>query len=106
MWQGTCPNDFAWAILIQHHTDERPDSSPWCWQDFRVRAQLLEDRLMTVNSENQRLHAEYARMPETSAGKTLAERRRRAEVEASLESNTKEASNIRLQLKRLNAQCG
>ena len=71
-----------------------------------MHAQLMEDRLMTVNSENQRLHAEYARMPETSAGKTLAERRRRAEVEARLDSNTKEASNIRLQLKRLNAQSG
>ena len=75
-------------------------------QDYRIHAQLLEHRLMTVNSENQRLHAEYARMPETSAGKTLAERRRRAEVEASLDSNTKEASNIRLQLKRLSAQYG
>lgn len=61
---------------------------------------------MTVNSENQRLHAEFVRMPETSAGKTLAERRRRAEVEASLDSNLKEASNIRLQLKRLALQHG
>lgn len=71
-----------------------------------MHAQLLEDRLMTLNTENQGLHSEYARMPETSAGKTLAERRRRAEVEARLDSNTKEASNIRLQLKRLNAQVG
>ena len=71
-----------------------------------MHAQLLEGRLMTLNSENQGLYAEYARMPETSAGKTLAERRRRAEVEARLDSNTKEASNVRLQLKRLSAQAG
>ncbi len=70
-------------------------------QDYRVHVQLLEHRLMTLNSETQRLHAEYARMPETSAGKTLAERRRRSEVEAQLDANSREASNIRLQLKRL-----
>ena len=66
-----------------------------------MHAQVLEARLMTVNSETQRLHTEYARMPETSAGKTMAERRRRSEVEAQLDANSREASNIRLQLKRL-----
>ena len=59
---------------------------------------------MTISSEQQQLHAEYARMPETSAGRTIAERRRRAEVESWLDGNSREASNIRLQLKRLNAQ--
>ena len=65
---------------------------------------MLEHRLMTISSEQQQLHAEYARMPETSAGRTIAERRRRAEVESWLDGNSREASNIRLQLKRLNAQ--
>ena len=73
-------------------------------QDFRAHAQMLEHRLMTINSENQQLHAEYARMPETSAGRTIAERRRRGEVESRLDANSREASNIRLQLKRLSAQ--
>lgn len=65
------------------------------------REKALEDRLLVLNEEDKRLEAEYARMPAVSAGRTLAERRRRAEVEATLEANKREGSNLRLQLKRL-----
>jgi len=70
-------------------------------QDFMRHQKALEERLLQLNEENQQMEAEYARMPAVSAGRTLAERRRRAEVEATLEANKREASNLRLQLKRL-----
>lgn len=46
------------------------------------------------------LMAEYGRMP-ASAGRTLRERQRKAEVEQRLEAIDRGASLLRLQLKRL-----
>lgn len=73
-------------------------------QDFMRRQKAMEDRLLVLNEEDKRLEAEYARMSAVSAGRTLAERRRRAEVESTLEANKREGSNLRLQLKRLGLQ--
>lgn len=61
----------------------------------------LEKRLMCLNSERNELEAESARMPTHTAGRTQQERRRRAGVEARLEAIAKEASGVRLQLRRL-----
>jgi hypothetical protein len=48
------------------------------------------------------LDAEYSRMP-TNAGKTIAQRRRKVEVEGRLEAIAKEISSCRLGLKKLGA---
>lgn len=61
----------------------------------------LEDRLMSLNEESKQLEAEFARMPADTAGRTIADRRRRAEVEDTLGANKRECSHIRLQLRRL-----
>ncbi len=66
-----------------------------------TRQKALEDRLMALNEESNRLEAEFARMPADTAGRTLADRRRRAEVEDTLGANKREGSHIRLQLRRL-----
>ncbi|KAK9809162.1 hypothetical protein WJX72_010452 [[Myrmecia] bisecta] len=78
----------------------RPYGTQLFLDDMMAKTASLEERLMALNMERQQLEAEYARMPPT-AGRTIRERNRKAEVEARLEEVAREASNIRLQLKKL-----
>ncbi|KAL4425417.1 hypothetical protein ABPG75_009433 [Micractinium tetrahymenae] len=70
-------------------------------QDMLARTQALEDRLLALNAERNELEAESARMPSHTTGRTLQERKRRAEVERRLEELGRECSSVRLQLRRL-----
>jgi hypothetical protein len=70
-------------------------------QDYMAHAKQLEDRLLALNTEECGLRAEAAKMPGGTAGRTIAERRRRAEVEARMEAIAAEASAVRLHLRRL-----
>ncbi|KAL4446740.1 hypothetical protein ABPG77_007984 [Micractinium sp. CCAP 211/92] len=70
-------------------------------QDMLARTQALEDRLLALNAERNELQAESARMPSHTTGRTLQERKRRAEVERRLEELNRECSSVRLQLRRL-----
>ncbi|BDA44417.1 hypothetical protein COCOBI_05-6010 [Coccomyxa sp. Obi] len=79
----------------------RPYATDLSLQDFMTHQKALEDRLMSLNEESKQLEAEFARMPADTAGRTLADRRRRAEVEDTLAANKRECSHIRLQLRRL-----
>ncbi|CAG9463837.1 unnamed protein product [Pedinophyceae sp. YPF-701] len=69
-------------------------------RDMMDQTQAVEDRLMALNREREALQAEFAKMP-PGAGKTMTQRRRKAEVEEGIERVTKEISSCRLQLKRL-----
>eukprot|EP00966_Prymnesium_polylepis_P173631 4016486-Prymnesium_polylepis.1 len=55
---------------------------------------------MQLSLVKDRLEAEYARMP-LSAGRTAAERRHKAELEAELERLTAQMSSLRGQLRAL-----
>jgi hypothetical protein len=58
----------------------------------------LEAQLLRLNTERDGLSAEYDKMP-AHGGRTLAERTRKAELEARLGEITKEVSSVRLALK-------
>lgn len=66
-----------------------------------ARTQELEGRLLALNAERSALEGEASRMPSHTAGRTQGERRRRAEVEARLESLVPEIAAVRLALRRL-----
>lgn len=55
---------------------------------------------MALNQERSQLEAEYARMP-ANAGRTLRERRRKAEVEERMDELGHLISNVRLNLKKM-----
>ncbi len=59
-----------------------------------------EGALMRLMMERNELSCEFAKMP-AHGGRTIAERRRKAQLEARLEAIDREASTLRLQLKRL-----
>ena len=61
-----------------------------------------EGELMQLMMERNELSCEFAKMP-THGGRTIAERRRKQQLEARLEAIDRSASKLRLQLKRLGA---
>lgn len=60
----------------------------------------LDDALVSLKWEEDQLKGELAKLP-TGAGKTQAQRRRKAEVEQRLAILTGEISGVRTQLKKL-----
>lgn len=64
------------------------------------RTRQLDDGLMGCCRERDALEAELGKMSK-GAGRTMAERRRKGEVEARLAQLAKEISALRLELKRL-----
>ncbi len=66
------------------------------------RTKEREDALMRLMMERNEVSCEFAKMP-THGGRSIAERRRKAELEARLEAIDRDASTLRLQLKRLGA---
>ena len=70
------------------------DAAPCACSELKAtEAQLLE-----LNTEKDRLNAEYDKMP-AHGGRTLSERTRKSELEARLADIGKEISSLRLQLK-------
>ena len=69
-------------------------------QELLKLSRTLEGQLMQHNQEKAVLEAEYAKMP-THAGRTLKERRRKAEIEGRLDQLHHDISAARLQLKQL-----
>ena len=60
----------------------------------------LESHLMQLSMRRNQLQSEYAKMP-THAGRTLAARARKQEVEHQMETITQEMSRIRFRIKCL-----
>lgn len=69
-------------------------------QELAQKVDALEAELLQLNVERSALEAEYARMPTNSAGKTLAERKRKAQVESRLAVLHRDASAVKLVLRR------
>ncbi len=70
------------------------------FQDLLARTGELESHLTRLVAEKAQLDAKTARTPPGN-GRTLADRRRRAEVESRTDELVREISSVRLQLKRL-----
>jgi hypothetical protein len=75
--------------------------SPLAPQELQARSEALEASLLRLNLERGALEAELARLPGSTAGRTLAERRRRAQAEARLGAVGREASAAKRELKQL-----
>jgi chromosome segregation ATPase len=63
----------------------------------------LEKELLQLNIEKEKLDIELSRMPFNSAGKTVAQRQRRKYVDSRLGEISKNISQIKRQLRHLNA---
>jgi archaellum component FlaC len=59
----------------------------------------IEDELLRLNTEKDRLTSEYDKMPPHS-GRTLLQRQRKQELESRISDIEKEISQLRLTLKR------
>lgn len=59
----------------------------------------LEGTLLGLNRQKDALEAEYAKMP-SNAGRTIQERKRKAQVEEQLEAVKKQVSAIRIKLRK------
>jgi hypothetical protein len=66
-----------------------------------TRTAALEDSLMTFNIERSALETELAKFPSGTAGRTVAERKRKKEIEQRVEVLNKEISGVRLELRKL-----
>jgi hypothetical protein len=64
------------------------------------RTAALEETLMLLSMERTALEAEYARMPQGN-GRSMAQKQRKASVEARLEAIAQQASSLRFQLKKI-----
>ena len=69
-------------------------------QALGATAGCLECKLLKLNQERAALDSEYAKLPVT-AGRTILQRRRKAEVEDRLSRIQLESSAIRLRLKAM-----
>ncbi|KFM23241.1 hypothetical protein F751_3432 [Auxenochlorella protothecoides] len=77
-----------------------PFGSDFTLRELLQRTAALEARLLEAGTEKNGLQAELARLPVSSAGRTIRERRRREEIEARLDDLEREMSGLRLELKR------
>jgi DNA repair exonuclease SbcCD ATPase subunit len=66
-----------------------------------ARTAELEDSLMNFNIERSALETELAKFPNGTAGKTVAERKRKKEIEQRVEVLNKAISGVRLELRKL-----
>lgn len=66
-----------------------------------ARTSELEDSLMTFNIERSALETEIAKFPNGTAGRTVAERKRKKEIEQRVEVLNKEISAVRFELRKL-----
>jgi hypothetical protein len=66
-----------------------------------TRTAELEDSLMTFNIERGALETELAKFPNGTAGRTVAERKRKKVIEQRVEVLNKEISGVRLELRKL-----
>lgn len=71
-------------------------------QDYMKRTQEVEARLMALSLEKSALESEFAKMP-PNQGRTMAERKRKVELEARMDAVAKEISTHRLALKKMGA---
>lgn len=69
-----------------------------------ARTTELEDSLLARNIERSSLETELAKFPSGTAGRTGAERRRRAAVEHRLAELGKEIGTIRFELRKFNGK--
>jgi hypothetical protein len=60
----------------------------------------MEARLLGLNREKDALEAEMCKLPGNGAGRTIQERRRKAEVEERLDELKKQLSSVRMALKK------
>lgn len=77
-----------------------PFASDKTLQEALTKTQVLEESLMRLCMERTNLESEYSKMP-PNGGRTIAERRRKVEVEERMDQLAKEISSARLQLKKL-----
>ncbi|GAB4815486.1 hypothetical protein N2152v2_002532 [Parachlorella kessleri] len=89
------------ALKSQAGAGASPFGNDISLSEMLARTQAMETRLMKLSMEKNDLEAEYARMPTSTAGRKLQDRRRKQEIEERLEAVNKEISSIRLQLKRM-----
>jgi hypothetical protein len=87
-------------LLLPAHRCARPPA-PRPLQEVDAEVARLETHLLRLNLERAALQVESSRFPSATAGRTVAERRRRAEVEARLSELGRESSGVRLAMKRL-----
>ncbi|KAK9840896.1 hypothetical protein WJX84_008583 [Apatococcus fuscideae] len=78
----------------------RPYATEHSAQALGATAGCLEGKLLKLNQERAALDSEYAKLPVT-AGRTILQRRRKAEVEDRLSRIQLESSAIRLRLKAM-----
>uniref|UniRef100_A0A061QQA8 Enkurin domain-containing protein n=2 Tax=Tetraselmis sp. GSL018 TaxID=582737 RepID=A0A061QQA8_9CHLO len=103
---GGSSGDRPFSAASRGGNDSRLDSLPYGTQDTLQRdtsaTQQLEDCLLRLHEEKNQLDAEYARMP-LNGGKTIAQRRRKSEIESRLDELQREISTCKLNLKKLGA---
>ena len=79
---------------------DRPYGTDISMADMLAHSKRLDDALVALRWEQEQLEAELSKLPE-GAGKTSAQRRRKAEVEERLRVIEGQISNVRTQLKKL-----
>ena len=84
-----------YSILRTKSTTKHPEQHGAC-----RRAKDLELQLLEMNTEKDKMQAEYDKMP-THGGRTISQRKRKMELEQGLAVVEKDISAVRLELKKL-----
>lgn len=79
---------------------DRPYGTEITMADMLAHSKRLDDALVSLRWEQEQLEAELAKLPE-GAGKTSAQRKRKAEVEERLKVIESQINNVRTQLRKL-----